>query len=259
MDPIPEKPIPRPGWYDKIYDQWDEFYDSDRLDLRVKEVEALIAHLEVTTGKTFSIAKLNQSIDLFNEQMEYWEKADELIAYTRPCPVGWRDSQAVHQAKWHRGTVKGRDFLKAYYEEVKERIDKGEGVVPEEKVRLLGFFPNPPAFSQYLAEKYGAVFIGSTNSSAHCYRRKVLNNDPIRALAARQMAFSFSTPDVDMRYAKEQKVDGVIEDASMPQLSHEETCKKENIPFLKVSKDEGEAENRVMLDEFMKEVLSRKN
>jgi hypothetical protein len=256
-DPTPEQKLTQPNWVEKVYDHWDQLYDPLRLDLRVKEDEALIAFLEVTTGRTFSIAKLIQSIELNNEQMAYWDKADELIAFTVPCPVSWRDRQAVMQAKWHRGTVRGRDFIKAYYEEVKERVEKGIAACPNEKIRLFGAFANPPTFSRYLQEEHGAVFVPDTQYTGTPYRRAILNNDPLRTLAARQMAFSFETPEWFAKDANRQQIDGMIEDPHVPHRNRE-ALEKAGIPVLTVPRDKDDAEVRAMLDRFIEEISSKK-
>ena len=96
-----------PRWWERIKDHWDEIIEPHRLDLRVEELKALIRFLEVTTGKTFSMAKLREVMELVNEQDEYFKKARDLIAETVPCPVSLSDQLSVYRAQWHRGTQAG--------------------------------------------------------------------------------------------------------------------------------------------------------
>ena len=62
--------------------------------------------------------------------------------------------------QWHRGTQSAMNHKMIFYFEVKEKVDKGEAVCKDEKVRLMsigrGLWHNT-AFYQYFEEKYGAV------------------------------------------------------------------------------------------------------
>ena len=89
----------------------------------MEEEKALINFLEMTTGKTLKMTKLVKALELINEQMESWGRARDLIARTVPCPVTLRDQLSMYQIMWHRGTARARDFIKSYYEEVKDRVE----------------------------------------------------------------------------------------------------------------------------------------
>ncbi|MFC1533937.1 2-hydroxyacyl-CoA dehydratase [Thermodesulfobacteriota bacterium] len=206
------KKPPGPRWWERIRGHWDELIDPHNLDLRVEEEKQLIRHLEVTYGRKFSITRLSEAMQLINEQMDYWRKAHDLIAETVPCPVSVRDQLAMYQATWHRGTVKGRDFIKAYYEEVKERVENGIAACPNEKLRLMWMTGTPAPWARWAEEKYGAVCVASSFSpiSINGYPREVLNNDPLRALASRHMLLFWFTPDWVLREAKLNQCNGCV-------------------------------------------------
>jgi hypothetical protein len=236
--------LPPPRSWERIRDHWDELIESHKLDARVEEEKALIKFLEVTTGKKFSIEKLFKAIDLINEQMDYWKKAHDLIAETVPCPVGLRDQLSMYQAMWHRGTTTGRDLLKAYYEEVKERVDKGIGACPGEKLRLMWMAGTPPAWEKFVQEKYGAVCVCSSFSIPPIYffKRAILNNDPLRALASRHMLLGVDGPELHLQEAKLHKCDAIVKyqsskfrGAKALAETEGEFFEKAGMPFLEIS------------------------
>lgn len=112
------------------------------------------------------------------------------------------------------GTPAGRDFIKAFYEEVKERVDNGIAACPNEKIRLKfsGRLWGNTAFYQYFEEKYGAVFVDSTYTSiaADSLARRTINNDPLRAIAGRHAMLSGSGTEHGVWVAKLHKCDGVV-------------------------------------------------
>jgi len=184
-----------PRWWERIKQHWDEVIEPHRLDLMVEELKALIRYLEVTTGRTFSHAKFMEVMELVNRQEEYFTKTRDLIAQTVPSPVSLPDQiAATMNPQWHRGTPWGVDQARMFYEEVKERVGKGEAVCKDEKVRLMWIGPglwHNTAFYQYFEEKYGAVFVCSIYLSvaADMYARDCLG-DPLRALASRHVTMT---------------------------------------------------------------------
>ncbi|MFC1819495.1 2-hydroxyacyl-CoA dehydratase [Thermodesulfobacteriota bacterium] len=204
-----------PRWWERIRDHWDEMIDPHLLDFKVEDLKALIRFLEIETGRTFSVAGFNEVMELINEQEDYWAMARDLIAETVPCPVGLPDQLSMYPAQWFRGTPEGRDLIKNFYVEVKDRVDKGEAACPNEKFRLMwigaGLWSNT-AFYQYFEEQYGATFVCTlyTSIAADMYSRTTLNNDPLRTLAGRYLMLPVGDPAYMLHIAKMHKVDGLI-------------------------------------------------
>lgn len=178
-------------WFDMVEDDWEELYDTDRIDLAVGELKELIRFLEMKTGKMFDINKLEEVMNLINEQEHWYQKTRDLIAACHPVPVTVVDTiNAVMQAQWQRGTRWAADHAKSLYEEVKELADSGAAAVPNEKLRLMwlgrGIW-HDFAFYQRFEEKYGAVFVWTMYLAmgADAYIRNHVEEDPLRALAAR--------------------------------------------------------------------------
>ncbi len=216
--PIEQTSMTRPytRWWEKINGHWDEVIESHRLDFRVEELKSLIRFLEVTTGKTFRMSKFLEVMELINEQESYFRKARDLIAKTVPSPVSLPDQLSNYPTQWQRGTIRARDLTKMFYEEVKERVEKGESACPNEKIRLMwigaGLWANT-SFYQYFEENYGAIFVCSIYLSiaADGYTRKILNNDPLRALASRHVFLGLGDDSWLVKEAKLHRVNGAIQ------------------------------------------------
>ena len=210
------------NWFDKIQDNWEEFYDTDRLDAAVEELKELIRFLEMKTGQMFDINKLEEVMNLINEQEMWYRKLRDLIADCHPVPVTVVDTiNAVMQAQWQRCTRWAADHAKSLYEEVKALADAGVAAVPNEKYRMMwigrGLW-HDFSFYQRFEQKYGAVFIWTIYLAmgADAYIRNHVEEDPLRALAARYIGmedFLHMPPwnsEWYLQQARQNDIDGVV-------------------------------------------------
>jgi len=220
-----ENTVPRKvplNWWDLAQNDWEELYDTERLDTAVEELKELIRYLEMKTGKLFDINKLEEVMNLINEQEEWYTKIRDLIAETSPAPVTVVDTiNAVMQAQWQRGTRWAADHARSMYEEIKAMVDEGHTAVPNEKYRLMwlgrGLW-HDFAFYQNFEKKYGAAFVWSMYLAmgADAYRRYHVEDDPLRALAARYIGMEdfLHMPPWNAQWflkeAKHNKIDGVV-------------------------------------------------
>ncbi len=179
-------------WWVQLPGHWDSAVEAERIDLMVAEMREVIARMEARTGRTFDPAKFAEVMNLVNEQEDFYRKTRELVARTVPAPIGVVDSMpATMVPQWHRGTTWGRDAAKAFYDEVKARVDQGLAACPNEQVRLMwvgrGLW-SEMGFYQQWEESHGAIFIWSMYLAlaADGYIRDLsAGRDPLRALASR--------------------------------------------------------------------------
>ena len=249
--------VPPSDWFERVRDHWDELVDPAKLDYRVQDQEKLIRHLEVSTGRKFSMAKLTEAMELVNEQMDYWRKARDLIAKTSPCPVSLRDQLSMYQVMWHRGTPQGRDFLKAYYDEVKERVEKGIAAVPNEKIRLMWMngLGTPPRWGKWAEEKYGAVCVTHNymGIAVDCYARTIKNNDPLRTLAARYMLLFWTIPEWIAAQARHHNCQAIVTEAGRGTI---QAYEKTGVPLIALRADRDDEATRATLSDFIETRLS---
>ncbi len=209
-------------WWELAPYDWESLYDTDRLDTAVEELRELIRFLEMKTGKMFDINRLQEVMDNINEQETWYGKIRDLIAGSSPVPVTVVDTiNAVMPAQWQRGTRWAADHARRLYEEVAEKQKRGDVAVPNEKYRLMwlgrGLW-HDFSFYQNFEDKYGAVFMWSIYLAmgADAYRRYHVEQDPLRALAARYIGmedFLHMPPWNSQWFLKEarhNRVDGVV-------------------------------------------------
>jgi benzoyl-CoA reductase/2-hydroxyglutaryl-CoA dehydratase subunit BcrC/BadD/HgdB len=180
------------GWWDDLPHRWDEVIEPERLDLMEAELRASITKVEDLTGRTFDPVRFAEVMDLVNEQEEHYRATRDLIAQTRPAPVGIADTMpATMVPQWHRGTTWGRDAARAFHDEVRARAEAGAAACPGERLRLMwvgrGLWRDM-GFYQRFEQSHGAVFVWSMYLAlaADGYLRYTAQGqDPLRALAAR--------------------------------------------------------------------------
>lgn len=181
------------GWLDHLRSGWDDIFGSHVIDYMADQYRELIAFLEQHTDRRFDPERLREIMTLVNEQEDYYRKTRDLISATSPAPLNVADQMpATMIPQWHRGTPWGRDRAKLFYEETRSLVEAGQGVVADERVRLMwlgtGLWYNL-GFYEYFEQRYGAVFVWSMYlaiaADAYPTDPSHPNEDPLRTLAGR--------------------------------------------------------------------------
>jgi benzoyl-CoA reductase subunit B len=242
-------------WWTRMRDDWESVVDINRLVLRVEQVKGLVGYLEQLTGRSFSLARLRELMEIRNQQMDLWRRARDLVASARPCPISLRDQLALYQVTWQRGTRTNLELLQAYQQEVQELVAQGIGAYPVEKHRLLwASTAGEPRFHRYMREQHGAVLVTNNNMAiAELYASNIHDDDPIRALAARHLFLFDKEPHWYVMQARQWGVDGVI--GVEPRTGHssyyQQVIEAAGFPYLAVHHDADDVENRARLDQFL--------
>lgn len=149
-------------------------YDADLDDPRIAEhyktqiratLKAQISFLEGQTGKKLDPGRFREIMKNSQEAMNYWYRVLELRKAV-PCPMGSEDYfTAIIPFLYLAGEPEAVDFYKDLYAEIKDRADRGIGVLPDEKYRF-GWLGIPPWFNlglfNYLQGLGAMVCIEST-------------------------------------------------------------------------------------------------
>jgi benzoyl-CoA reductase subunit B len=179
-------------WWEQNEYNWEQFFETHRVDHQVKQLEGLIQVMEILSGRTFDFNELATQMHRINQAGEITKQISDSLAAADRLAVAIPDQlHNVMAPTWHRGSQWSVDHLTQYQAEVQERIDSGYAICEDERARLIwinnGLW-HDTSFYRSFEEKYGAVFVWSmyTNFFADGYRR-YFTDDPLRALAARHL------------------------------------------------------------------------
>ena len=179
-----------PRWFAHSRDQWRRVYQPDRIAQMVAEMRELIALLENRTGRRFDEAKFHHLMEQINVQEGYIWEAAQAIGSARPCPVSIAEQMPNTMIpQWHRGSDWAVAHAKTFRDEVLARIQAGQGVATQERLRLMWIGAgvwHDPGFYQALEDRLGAVFVWSMYMpfAGPAYIRD-LQGAPLEALASR--------------------------------------------------------------------------
>jgi benzoyl-CoA reductase/2-hydroxyglutaryl-CoA dehydratase subunit BcrC/BadD/HgdB len=127
-----------------------------------RQFSKLVSFLEERTGRKLDFDRLREAVEYSNQAQEYMLKINELRKRV-PCPCPSRSSAtALSAIMGLAGTPFLVDWYKKQYEMVSERVERKEGVVPDEKIRvamvwITTFFDL--GVLEWMEREYGAVVV----------------------------------------------------------------------------------------------------
>lgn len=195
----------------------------------VGELRELIRFLEKHTGRKMDWDRLAELVELVDRTWDMFYRAYELRRAT-PTPMDMGDAtNTMVPLAFMLGTQEAYDFYKDLYEELSRKVANKEGVVADEKYRLLWGAGLPSWFAlkdfQYF-NSLGAVFpVERTYREAELIANLDLpkTSDPLEHIAWRWMRYYTrwfdqarqrpgSIPEVErlIEYIENYKIDGVV-------------------------------------------------
>jgi len=228
---LPDVPVFVGGLY---YPPWDPTIDDKEQEkfyvkYNTEELRACVRFCEKVTGKKMDWDKLAEIVDLTDRTWNIFIETYELRK-ALPCPMDTGDAMnTMVPISFMLGTQECYDFYKDLREELLQKIELKQGVVEDEKYRLLWGAGLPSWFAladfQYFNSK-GAVFPVETTyrCSEAVYRLDLPEtNDPLEHIAWRWMRYwthwydkarrrQGSMPEVErlIEYIEDYKCDGVV-------------------------------------------------
>jgi benzoyl-CoA reductase/2-hydroxyglutaryl-CoA dehydratase subunit BcrC/BadD/HgdB len=110
---------------------------QDYVEYMMIQYDELIKFLESQTGNKLNQAKLRQTYQLTNQALEIWDEISELRKAI-PSPMSALDEAIfLFVPMAFLGTQEAVAILKGVRDEVAERVKNGQGVIDEERHRLL--------------------------------------------------------------------------------------------------------------------------
>jgi benzoyl-CoA reductase/2-hydroxyglutaryl-CoA dehydratase subunit BcrC/BadD/HgdB len=226
--PIYDVGMPWPA-YEEDYDYRDvqDYY----VNYIVKELKGLVKFLEKHTGKKMDWERLAELVDLSDRTWNLIWEAYELRKAV-PTPMGTGDAMnTMVPMVFMMGTQEAYDYYKDLYDELKAKIANKEGVIPDEKYRLIwgGGLPSWFALSDFnYFNSKGAVFpVETTYRMVEAIYNFDIDlskiTDPLEHIAWRWIKFwtywhdrarkrPGSHPDVEklIKYIEDYKIDGIV-------------------------------------------------
>lgn len=191
----PAVPDPAPDWWRRARQDWEDLYGTDRLDLMVAEMEELITALEALTGRDFDAKGFGEYMARIDAQERLFDQISNMIAEAPKVPIRISEQMPnVMIPQWHRGSDWAMAHVRAFHDEIADRIREGFAVCPGERIRMMwigaGLWFDTSFYSAF-EESHGAVFAWSMYLpfAADGYIRAD-HGDPLRALAARVSAMN---------------------------------------------------------------------
>jgi benzoyl-CoA reductase/2-hydroxyglutaryl-CoA dehydratase subunit BcrC/BadD/HgdB len=197
----------------------------------VEQLRGLVEFLEYNTGTKMDWGRLSELVDLTDRTWNMVIDAYELRKAV-PCPMDTGDAMnTMVPLTFMMGTQQGYDFFKDLYDELSLKIANKEGVVENEKYRLLwgGGLPSWFALTDFnYFNSKGAVFPAETTyriiEAVYNFDIDVSKiSDPLEHIAWRWVKnWTYwhdkarkrpgSHPDVErlINYIEEYKIDGVV-------------------------------------------------
>jgi benzoyl-CoA reductase/2-hydroxyglutaryl-CoA dehydratase subunit BcrC/BadD/HgdB len=211
-----EKRIPKPAFIVstattcdqtvKLYDILGDFYqvpgymvdsifrtDDNAFEYARQDTRDLIDFLEEQSGNKLDYEKLKGILELSKEMYDYWEKLCELKKAI-PCPIGGREGiKDLGVMLSSCGRIEAVNYFKARCEELQEKIDRKEGIIPEENHRIAWLYVLPLFdlnIVNWMQEVHKAVIVMDTFSYATPEIR-LDPSDPIDYLTKKPLKWGF--------------------------------------------------------------------
>jgi len=210
------------------------------LDYMVSQWEDCISFIEDVTGHKYNPDKLNEALD-WSYKTAFLEGEIYQLRKAVPAPMSSADGFACAYPRMYlMGTKRCYDFFVSLRDELKERVEQGIGVIPNEKFRIMWYglptWFNMGIFNYF--EKIGGVFVWETfyNTGLLPPRRP---EDPIKELAIK--CFQHQLGQISgptgignalsemVQEALEYKIDGAV-------LSYLVTCRYIMFPSTEINK-----------------------
>jgi len=182
-----------------------------------QQIENLIEPLEKISGKSFDKKELKKVLSLSRKCSELWKKVLD-TASASPSPLTFFDSSIqMGPAVVLRGTQQAIDYYRLLLSELKDRINRKEGAVEDERFRLywdgMPIWGRLRAHSELFASRKACV-VASTYCNSWIFS-DFNENDPFNSMAkAYTTLFIVRADEAKEKYLKKMieffKVDGII-------------------------------------------------
>jgi benzoyl-CoA reductase subunit B len=229
------------------------------IDYHANDLRRMVAFLEEHTGRKLDLERLREVVTESNRQYELWAEFGEMRRAV-PCPhsatkgaVAWNVAQ-----NFMVGDPRGTEWFRKLVDITRKQVKDGEGIVPDERIRLLWF--DVPALwlselTEWLKQEWGAcIVMDMMGYSPHSLIDTSSEESIFRGLArrnlyelpmVRQVRGTVDTLTNDLvQVVREYKIDCVVWPAHMGHKDGSasigimrQVCRSIGVPFLPLGID----------------------
>jgi benzoyl-CoA reductase/2-hydroxyglutaryl-CoA dehydratase subunit BcrC/BadD/HgdB len=195
------------------------------------QLEDLLAFMADVTGNKYDPDKLNECMDWAYKTNDLRLEILELRKSV-PSPMGCADGfGTMYPGMYCSGTEKAYEFYKTLRDEVKAKVEAGQGQIENERFRLLWYgiptWFNMSIFNYF--EPIGGVFVYEPLYNPHPWPSRN-PSEPLNEIAERTLAYGTSIHTIInslLEQCQEYKIDGGV-------LAYLLTCRPYYLPTLQV-------------------------
>jgi benzoyl-CoA reductase/2-hydroxyglutaryl-CoA dehydratase subunit BcrC/BadD/HgdB len=189
--------------------------ETHQVDYVEAQLRELISFLEKETGFPLKEEGLRQTVELANRANALWAEINDLRKVV-PCPMTVADEMGLAYPLFQLpGTKEAVEFYEKLLKEVRERVRKREGAIPNERYRILWLGPAAWYHLRLLnyVEDYGGVLVKSDfDYLTHGW---IHPENPLRGMAEKMIS-GFLNGVVEnriqlaKRFVREYRIHGVV-------------------------------------------------
>jgi benzoyl-CoA reductase/2-hydroxyglutaryl-CoA dehydratase subunit BcrC/BadD/HgdB len=229
------------------------------------EIDKFVKMVEKMTGNKLTYEDLKEFTKIFNEKRRALQRLNAL-RWNSPPPISGKDALLVNQVAWFDEPVRFTKAVNELSDELEGRVKKGEGVFPEQQLRLMTSgtpYAIPNWKIHHIVESSGYPIVAEESCVGSRYYTELADETPdtidglIGALADRYLKINCAcfTPNEERMDSivdlyKKSKAKGLINytlSFCTPYLVEanrvEMRAKKEGLPVLNIESDYSRGDN----------------
>jgi benzoyl-CoA reductase/2-hydroxyglutaryl-CoA dehydratase subunit BcrC/BadD/HgdB len=257
--------------------------DAESRKLWFTEVKLFRDKIQEITGRKITHDKLRDAIVRVNKKREILQKLYD-TRKANPPPISGKDVLLIMQLAFFDDVDRFVQKTGELIDELKNRIKRGEGVVPKDTPRILisGTPMTVPNWKLHdIIEKSGAIVVAEESCTGTRYFSELTEaddgsvNTQLKNIAERYLHINCAcfTPNIErpddvVRLAKEYKADGVVyyvlqfcHEFNIESTKVEKALKDEGIPVIKIETDYSQSDTgqlKTRLETFIEILKSSK-
>lgn len=177
--------------------------DDEAIQYMKEQLFEIVEFVETNTSLRYNEDRLREALEIAKVCQEYYLMTHELRKNI-PTPFATREALSAFGPRMSsEGLPETVEFMKAQYEEAKEKVDKGVGAIPNERFRVVTSGAYPFWYLRlfdWMEEEFGATVVLDFHNTVHL-DPVVITSDPMECLARKTIRSNAAGPALVTPYA----------------------------------------------------------